>query len=108
MDSQARRRKIQLILNGKVADNRALRDAIAQQLADGNSIKVRVTRQQGDAKRFATEASKADLLIAAGGDGTLNEVVHGLMALSEGARPALGIVLLWDSECMCYRVRISP
>jgi diacylglycerol kinase family enzyme len=35
-----------------------------------------------------------DLLIAAGGDGTLNEVVHGLMDLSVAARPILGIVPL--------------
>lgn len=35
-----------------------------------------------------------DLLIAAGGDGTLNEVVHGLMDLRKTERPALGIVPL--------------
>jgi lipid kinase YegS len=33
-------------------------------------------------------------VIAAGGDGTLNEVVHGLMDLSKPARPILGIVPL--------------
>ena len=41
-----------------------------------------------------SEAGQVDLLIAAGGDGTLNEVVHGLMDLSKAERPTLGIVPL--------------
>ncbi|HET9368556.1 MAG TPA: lipid kinase YegS [Candidatus Udaeobacter sp.] len=94
MATKARNRKVQLILNGKVAANDALRNAIAQQRAAGHRIKVRVTRKTGDARRFAVEAGEADLLIAAGGDGTLNEVVHGLMDLSKTAQPALGVVPL--------------
>jgi lipid kinase YegS len=53
-----------------------------------------VTREKGDARRFVSEAGEMDLVVAAGGDGTLNEVVHGLMDLSEAARPILGIVPL--------------
>jgi lipid kinase YegS len=94
MDTKATRRKVQLILNGKVASNDALRNAVVQQQAVGHSIEVRVTQEKGDARRFAAETDEADLLIAAGGDGTLNEVVHGLMDLSEAARPALGVVPL--------------
>ena len=87
-------KKIQLILNGKAPGNDAFRAAVVQQRGVGHRIKVRVTRKEGDARRFAAEAGDADLLIAAGGDGTLNEVVHGLMDLSEAARPALGVVPL--------------
>jgi lipid kinase YegS len=94
MAGKSRKRKVQLILNGKVAGNPALRNAIALQRADGYSIKVRVTRKKGDARRFAAEGTEPDLLIGAGGDGTLNEIVHGLMRLPEAARPALGIVPL--------------
>jgi lipid kinase YegS len=94
MATKARNRKVQLILNGKVATNDALRNAIAQQRAAGHRINVRLTREKGDARRFAAEAGEADLLIAAGGDGTLNEVVHGLMDLSKTARPALGVIPL--------------
>jgi lipid kinase YegS len=53
-----------------------------------------VTWEKGDAQRFASEAGEVDLLVAAGGDGTLNEVVHGLMDLSPEARPVLGVVPL--------------
>ena len=87
-------KKIQLILNGKAPGNDAFRAAVVQQRGVGHRIKVRVTRKEGDARRFAAEAGDADLLIAAGGDGTLNEVVHGLMDLSKAARPALGVVPL--------------
>jgi lipid kinase YegS len=83
-----------LILNGNVADNDALRTAVARQRVIGHSIEVRVTGKKGDARRFVSEAEEADLLIAAGGDGTLNEVVHGLMDLSMAARPVLGVVPL--------------
>ena len=94
MGTKARSRKVQLILNGKVAGNDALRTAVAQQRAVGHSIEVRVTLGKGDARRFVTEAGELDLLVAAGGDGTLNEVVRGLMALSTDARPVLGVVPL--------------
>jgi lipid kinase YegS len=83
-----------LILNGKVAGNTALQSAVMQQRAAGHRIEVRATSGKGDARRFVKEADELDLLIAAGGDGTLNEVVHGLMALSTVARPVLGIVPL--------------
>jgi lipid kinase YegS len=94
MKSKARRKRVHLILNGKVAGNDALRAAVARQRAAGHRIEVRVTGEKGDARGFASEADKVDLVIAAGGDGTLNEVVHGLMDLPTAARPVLGVVPL--------------
>jgi lipid kinase YegS len=90
----ARSRKVQLILNGKAAGNDALRTAVARQRAAGHSIEVRETWEKGDARRLVAEAGEVDLLIAAGGDGTVNQVVHGLMDLSRIARPVLGVVPL--------------
>jgi lipid kinase YegS len=87
-------RKVHLILNGKIAGNDALRAAVDRQREIGHRIEVRVTREKGDARRFVSEAGRVDLLIAAGGDGTLNEVVHGLMDLPINARPMLGVVPL--------------
>jgi lipid kinase YegS len=87
-------RKVQLILNGKVAGNDALQTAVARQRAIGHTIEVRVTSEKGDARRFVAEAGEVDLVIAAGGDGTLNEVIHAFMDLSEAARPVLGVVPL--------------
>src|SRR5260370_35208714 len=107
MATKARNRKVQLILNGKVPANDALRNAIAQQRAAGHRINVRVTQEKGDARRFAAEAGEADLLIAAGGDGTLNEVVHGLMDLSKAARPVLGVVPLGTANDFAVGCGIS-
>jgi lipid kinase YegS len=90
----ARSRKVRLILNGEAAGRDALRTAVARQQAVGHSIELRVTLKKGDARRFVAEAGKVDVLIAAGGDGTLNEVDHGLMDLSTVARPVLGVVPL--------------
>jgi lipid kinase YegS len=94
MKAKARSRRVQLVLNGKVAGNDALRIAVVGQREVGHRIEVRVTWEKGDAQRFASEASEVDLLIAAGGDGTLNEVVHGLMDLPKKARPVFGVVPL--------------
>lgn len=87
-------RKVQLILNGKVAGNDALGAAVARQREIGHRIELRMTRKKGDAQRFVSKAGQVNLLIAAGGDGTLNEVVHGLMDLPVSARPVLGVVPL--------------
>ena len=94
MKTKAASKRVRLILNGKVAGNDALRVAVARQRDAGHHIEVRVTWEKGDARGFVSEAGNVDLLIAVGGDGTLNEVLHGLMNLSEATRPILGIVPL--------------
>lgn len=50
------------------------------------------TRQPDDAKTIAANARQNgfDLVVAAGGDGTINQVVNGLM--SRRSRPALGVI----------------
>ena len=94
MKTKARSKRIRVVLNGKVARNDAFRAELVRQRAAGHRIEVRITRQKGDARRFVSEASKVDLVVAAGGDGTLNEVLHGLMNLPAVTRPILGIVPL--------------
>ena len=94
MNTKRRSKRVQLILNGKVAVNDGLRAAVGRQRAAGHRIEVRVTWEKGDARRFVSEADSVDLLIAAGGDGTLNEVLQGLMDFSKPTRPFLGIVPL--------------
>jgi diacylglycerol kinase (ATP) len=49
-----------------------------------------------------------ELVVAAGGDGTVHEVVNGLMQVPEEQRPRLGIVPLGSGNDFAYAVGINP
>jgi len=51
------------------------------------------TQRMGHAASIATESSgDYDLVVAAGGDGTVHEVLNGIMRLPSDRRPALGVL----------------
>jgi lipid kinase YegS len=87
-----------LVLNGKVAGDAPLREAVALMRADGVVVDVRVTWECGDVERFITDAIKdgVDSVIAAGGDGTFSEVAGALAArVDDGdALPTIGLIPL--------------
>ncbi|OAT37275.1 lipid kinase YegS [Proteus myxofaciens] len=85
-----------LIINGKSANNQALRKAVYQLRNEGFNIQVRVTWESNDVKRFVQEAITlhAENIIAAGGDGTINSVVSELIHLAPSTLPILGIIPL--------------
>ena len=71
-----------------------LRSEVTRLRAAGHTVDVRPTFEAGDGERLAREAAQSgvDLLFAAGGDGTLNEVVNGIAAMQP--RPRLGVLPL--------------
>jgi diacylglycerol kinase family enzyme len=85
-----------LVVNPKAtATTAAGRDVLAYALASEVKLEVLETDYRGHAMAAATRAAVdgADLVVAHGGDGTVNEVVNGLLA--SGPRdtlPMLGIV----------------
>jgi lipid kinase YegS len=85
---------MRLIVNGKAAGNLELRAAVTQLRNQGHTLEVRVTWEVGDAARLAQEAlqDNVDVVIAVGGDGTINEVVTGLLQSSNKASVAIGVV----------------
>ena len=51
-----------------------------------------LTEEMGHARKLAARARRYDLVVAAGGDGTVHEVLNGLMTIPERSRPALGLL----------------
>ena len=86
------------ILHGKQAGNEALREQVARLRSEGFEVGVRVTWEPGDGARFADEAvaDGVDLVLSAGGDGTLNEIAGALAARDQAAEllPALAVLPL--------------
>ena len=73
------------------------RDVLAHALASDVKLEVLETSYRGHAADAAAQAAAdgVDLVVAHGGDGTVNEVVNGLMradGIGAAARPMLGVV----------------
>jgi diacylglycerol kinase (ATP) len=89
--------KIQMILNPAANHGRSTQvvEGLQDQLAE-NHIVSTSTQQPQHASELARQAGEQgyDLVLAAGGDGTVHEVVNGLMQVPAKKRPELGIVPL--------------
>ena len=99
------RRRI-LIIHNPVAGNRAgdtLNRMIGHLSALGAVVTVRDTRGRGDAESMARSASPADfdVVVAAGGDGTINEVANGL---ADGDLP-LAILPMGTANVLAAEIR---
>lgn len=77
-------KKLFLVVNPNAGTRQARRllpEMISALTAGGYLVTVYVTDKRGDAAVFAREhGGSADLVVACGGDGTLNEVVSGLLS----------------------------
>lgn len=86
-------KKLLLIVNpvaGKMRIKGALMDVI-RIFAEGDfAVTVMVTNRRGDAVEFAGAGAAYDLIVCCGGDGTLNEVISGM--LTAGISIPLGYI----------------
>jgi len=71
-------------------------------------VELRRTRGKGDAELWAREAAEegADLIVAAGGDGTLHEVGCGILA-SDASQAVLGVLPLGTGNDLARSLGIS-
>jgi diacylglycerol kinase (ATP) len=77
-----------------------------ERLAARPDARVEVTRMAGDAERLAAEvATDGARVVAVGGDGTVQEVVNGIMA-SASAEASLGIVPVGTGNDLARSLRL--
>ncbi|MCD0482880.1 diacylglycerol kinase family lipid kinase [Streptacidiphilus sp. ASG 303] len=86
-----------LVVNPKATTTSArTRDVLAHALASDLKLEVAATAHRGHARELAQQAAAdgaVDLVVALGGDGTVNEVVNGLLAHGPSERvPRLAVV----------------
>ena len=93
-------RTLRVILNGKKSALPQVRQAVAAVRKDGHEVDVRVTWESGDAARFAAEAldDDVDVIVAGGGDGTINEVVNGIFQRTEKPEKSVGVMPLGSAN----------
>ena len=80
-------RRARLIVNPKATSTSArTRDVLIHALRSDLTLEVTETTQRGHARTLAAQAvdSGTDLVVALGGDGTVNEIVNGLLAHGPG------------------------
>ena len=86
-------KKLLLIVNpvaGKKRLKPQLLDVLQIFARGGYAVTVMVTGRRGEASEFAAEGSAYDLIVCCGGDGTLNEVISGM--LDHGVTIPLGYI----------------
>ena len=93
-----------LIVHGARAGRADFQHLVTWVRDKGHFVEVKLTAARGEATAFATEAAErgVDVVAAAGGDGTVNEVVNGL----DGYDVPLGIIPLGTANDFARQVGI--
>src|SRR5256714_672523 len=100
-------RKTCIILNPLAGKARDLDDIVAR-LAELPGAEIRLTNRPGSAARFAKTALRngRKLIVAAGGDGTLNEVINGIGENSGDVR--VGLIPLGTGNDFARSIGVPP
>lgn len=109
--------RIHLVIHGGRRDAiPRLREIISNLRKEGHEVRPRILFERGDAIRYATEGVEqdAELILAAGGDGTIHEVVNAIQRhphhrrRSDGPLPRVGIIPLGTGNDLAGSLDIPP
>src|ERR1044071_5351493 len=97
--------KICVVLNPR-AGTALAREQLAEHLRRLPGLTIAETHMRGDARRLAAEAVQRDydLIVAAGGDGTINEVLNGIAV--DFGRAAFGVLPLGTANDFARTINI--
>lgn len=102
-------RRLTVIFNPTAGGNRRrrLHATLKHLAAAGCVVTLRETGKVGDAEVFAADAAPedCDVLVVAGGDGTINEAINGLVAA--GSRVPLGIIPLGTANVLAHEIGLD-
>lgn len=102
-----RPRHLLIILNRRASERRMDRfQAVLSRLRQaGCSYEIKEIRAAGDAARFAARADAADvdLVVVAGGDGTINDAINGF----HPGTPPLGLIPLGTANVLAYEIGLG-
>ncbi len=94
-------------VSGKGRVRNILMDILSTLCAGGESVRVCVTEKRGDASDFAEKyGAGLKRVVCTGGDGTLNEVISGLMRLEPESRPEISYIPLGTTNDMATSLSI--
>lgn len=97
-----------LVIHNPVAGRgrrRLLRKLLKTLTQRGHLVRTRLTTHRGDARSVARATKDTDVIIAAGGDGTVTEVVEGLAERgNEQTLPAIGFLPLGTANVLAWEL----
>lgn len=82
--------------------------SVLESLCKQHNVDLVCTQASGDAKALAMKAVESgyDLIIAAGGDGTVHEVVNGVCDANSSSPPRLGIIPIGSGNDLAFALGI--